>query len=137
MALITSLMDHFDFLFAPLRHDNGRNFVADHIPHLAIDPMNRILQLQLWDFAIQNHAYHAYHNLAILTDDDFLFESLSIAVEFHEFWAILSLCARISRVNAGVLMPFISCNESCVNCANIRSLILNHLEIIYINHQGS
>lgn len=129
MALLASVREHFLPYFLALEESNGRFFNFDHIPRLQVDPMNRILQLYMWDVALESHSFHAFHNLAILTDDDFLLDALEVCAHRHEFSAILALCARLERVISKPLLPYINCSESCGNCINIRSTLIKYLEL--------
>lgn len=128
MDVVVVIRDHFRNLFTALRIDNGRHFNIDNIPRIQVDGMDRILQLEMWDYALDHRSFHAYHALAILTNEDFLEEALHLAVSKHEFWAIASLSARLSKKGHRVL-PLVNCLGRCDDCAYIRDSLLDQLEL--------
>jgi len=129
MDILESMHEHFHYLFNPLIIEEGRFFMADHLPRLAIEDMNRIFQLELWDCALENRATQAYHNLAILTNDVFLIDALNMAVTKHEFWAIASIAARIARLAFLCVLPFVECKEKCPDCNYIRDALVDQIPL--------
>jgi len=128
-VFLVAVRDHFLDYFEALEKENGRYFNFDNLPRLQVDQMNRVFQLHLWDVALQEGAYHAYHNLAIITNDDFLGDALDMAVSYHEFCAVLSLCARIQRLYPQKrILPHIVCSDSCGDCEGMRITLLKYAE---------
>jgi hypothetical protein len=127
--VIMAIRGHFPNLFEPLQREHGRYFNADNIPRIMMGGMDRVLQLELWDFALEHRAYQAYHSLAILTDNDFLEEALYTSVQKHEFWAIASLIARLSAVTSDALLRHVNCAAGCSDCSYIRSALIDQLDL--------